>query len=455
MTSIGKIGLVARRDFIAAVATKGFIFGLLIMPAMFALIAVMAPRIMNGRSPQVRGDVAVIDPTGRVAGELREALAPAAIARRSAEDTRQATDALPAQAKAASDAAIQQALGQVPELRLLDRGAGATVDQEKGWLLAGTEGERHLAMIAVKTDAVEKQAGKSGFGSYELYVSPGLDQATESIVHESMRQAIVNARLQATSLDRAAVEATMRVDRPASVIVSDRGEQQSQRGFTSALPFILGILMFMGIMFGGQGLMTSTVEEKSSRVVEVLLASVSPVELMAGKLIAQLGIGLMIIAMYVGLGFLALFQFAMFGLVNPVLILYLLVFFVISYLVYGALMMAIGAAVNQMQEAQSLMGPVMMLLVLPYVLTSMVGRAPNSTMSVVLSFVPPVNTFIMLARLASDTPPPMWQVGLTVLIGCAAACAAVWFAAKVFRIGLLMHGKPPNFMTLLKWARAA
>ena len=118
----------------------------------------------------------------------------------------------------------------------------------------------------------------------------------------------------------------------------------------------------------------------------------SPFELMAGKLLGQLGVGLLAMAIYVGLGVLALFSFAMLGLLDPMLIVYLLVFFLITYLVFGALMMAIGAAVNQMADAQSLMGPVMILLMLPYMLSPMIGRAPNSTFSVAVSFIPPINT---------------------------------------------------------------
>jgi ABC-2 type transport system permease protein len=201
--------------------------------------------------------------------------------------------------------------------------------------------------------------------------------------------------------------------------------------------------------------MTTTIEEKSSRVVEVLLATVSPFELMAGKLLGQLGVGLLAMSIYIGLGLLALYSFAMLGLVDPLLVVYLVLFFLITYLVFGALMMAIGASVNQMADAQSLMGPVMMLLVAPYVLSPMIGRAPNATFSVVMSFLPPFNTFVMMSRLASDAPPPAWQVWATMVVGVGAACVAVWFAAKIFKIGLLMHGKPPNFATLIRWARAA
>jgi ABC-2 type transport system permease protein len=215
----------------------------------------------------------------------------------------------------------------------------------------------------------------------------------------------------------------------------------------------MGILLFMGIMVGGQGLMTSTVEEKSSRVVEVLLAAASSLELMWGKLLGQLGVGMVMMGMYVGLGVLALLQFAQFGLIEPTLILWLFLFFLTAYLVFGALMMAIGAAVNQIADAQSLMGPIMILMIVPYIATPMVGNAPDSVFAVTSSFIPPINGFIMLARLASTSPPPVWQVLLSLAVSLVAACIAVWFAAKVFRVGLLMHGKPPSFATLIKWAR--
>jgi ABC-2 type transport system permease protein len=99
------------------------------------------------------------------------------------------------------------------------------------------------------------------------------------------------------------------------------------------------------------------------------------------------------------------------------------------------------------------MGPVMMLLVTPYILTPFIGRQPDSTFSVVASFIPPVSPFVILARLASSSPPPVWQVLLSLAVSLVGACIAVWFAAKVFRIGLLLHGKPPSFATLVKWAR--
>ena len=118
-------------------------------------------------------------------------------------------------------------------------------------------------------------------------------------------------------------------------------------------------------------------------------------------------------------------------------------------------MSAIGAAVNEMREAQSLMRPIMLLLIAPVCPDADHRREPNSTFSVAVSFIPPVNTFAMMMRLASDRAAAVLAGVVDHLVGLGAAAAAVWFAAKIFRIGLLMHGKPPDFATMIRWAREA
>ena len=449
-----RVGLIASREITTTILNKGFLFGLLIMPAMFAIIAVVAPRIMNSR-PQVRGQVAIIDATGQVASALRAAIDPATVEkRRAAEIAREAERAAPG---AGANQAVQAVVGRAPALELIERPADTDLEAEKARLVAPPDGQadRRLAVVVVHPDALARQSGRSDYGTYDLYVATALDAQTESFLTDGLRRTIVDLRLRAGQFDQEAIQATMRMERPQSRIVAAGGEQKSQRGFQAALPFILGVLLFMGVMIGGQTLMTSMIEEKSSRVVEVLLAAVSPMELMMGKLLGQLTVGLMVMGIYVGLGIFGLFQFAMFGLLDPMLVVYLFVFFLVTYLVFGAMMMTIGAAVNQMNEAQSLLGPVMILLIVPYVLAPIIGQAPNSTFSIAVSFIPPINTFAMLSRLASNTPPPAWQVWLTVAIGVGTALLTVWFASKVFKIGLLMHGKPPNMATLVRWARQA
>jgi ABC-2 type transport system permease protein len=97
----------------------------------------------------------------------------------------------------------------------------------------------------------------------------------------------------------------------------------------------------------------------------------------------------------------------------------------------------------------------MMTLIIPWALWLPISRDPNSVMSTILSFVPMMIGFTMMLRMASVTPPPVWQVWLSIAVGVATVFGALWFTAKVFRIGLLMYGKPPDFATLIRWARQA
>jgi ABC-2 type transport system permease protein len=446
---IQRIGLVAVREYTATVSRKGFIFGLLLTPILVFLFVVLGPRILNSRSPRVSGQLALIDPTAVVAPELKAALDPQAIAARRARSG-------PAQGAPMQgpDAAAQ--LATIPQISVLERPSTDDVQRDKRWLITtSTPGVPHLGLVVVHPDAVMRAAGHADYGSYDLYLAAHVDDATETAIRESMQEALISARMKQSGIDRQAVESSMRVVGPTVTVVTAAGAQPSRRGFARLLPVICVVLLFIGIMSGGPALMTSTVEEKSSRVVEVLLAAVSPVELMAGKLLGQLGIGLTIVAVYLCLGVLGLGAYSLAGNLDPMLIVYLIVFYLLASMVYGGLMLAIGAAVNQVAEAQSLMGPVMFLLLVPYLLSFLVGAAPNSALSIALSFIPPINSFVILARLASATPPPLWQVLGSMLAGLAGAAITVWFAAKVFRIGLLMHGKPPNFATLIRWARMA
>jgi len=398
-------------------------------------------------------EVALIDSSSGMNDALKRELDPGTIsARREAGRRAAAEQAMPGAGQAAAAAPPAADLA-APTFTLRQLPADSVVDAQKAWLTDTNIDKRaRRALLVIPVSAVVRPP-TGEYGSYTLYAPRNLPEDAESLLHDAMRVALTTERLRADGLDPELIQKATRVIRPRTVMVSSDGKQQGSPGLNRALPFIMGILLFMGVMIGGQGMMTSTIEEKSSRVVEVLLAAVSPLELMWGKLLGHLGIGLVMMSVYVGLGVLALMQFALFGLIDPLLIVYLLAFFLIAYLVFGAIMLAIGAAVNQLADAQSLMGPVMLLLVTPYILTPFIGQRPDSTFAVAMSFIPPINPFAMLARLASSSPPPAWQVLLSLAVGLLAAWIAVWFAAKIFRVGLLMHGKPPNFGTLIKWAR--
>jgi ABC-2 type transport system permease protein len=444
---------IAKRDFLATVSTKAFIIGLLIVPAILAVFIAFGPRLFNPRNFQVRGDVAIIDPTGKVTPELQAVLDPKNLAARRDEEFRQAVAQAPENVRQLAPPASPVL---VSELHVIARAANADAQTEKAWLNESQDNSvKHLALVVIHPDALKPATTASSDRVYDLYVPPNLDDRADTEIQQNLHDAVVNARVRAQALDRDALEAIISVPRVRSVTVIKGQEQQTVGGFNILLPMAFGILIFIGVMMGGQALVVSTVEEKSSRVIEVLLSAVSPMELMAGKLLGQLGVSLIALSLYIAIGLTAATKLSLLGLINPVLIVYLAIFFLITYLVFGSLMMAVGSAVNEMREAQSLMMPIMMTIIIPWALWLPISRDPNSVMSTVLSFVPMMNGFTMMLRMASVTPPPLWQVWLSIAVGIASVFGALWFTAKVFRIGLLMYGKPPDFATLIRWARAA
>jgi ABC-2 type transport system permease protein len=443
-----KIFLVARRDFLATVSTKGFMIAVLLPPAMYALIAVVFPRLMNNRMPVVSGQIAVIDQTGQVADDIRRYLSRESLIERRMSARNPGVPSATPGAAALRDAM----LGEVPDLEIVDRPA-TTLDAEKALLKQRADGPRRLAVLVIDPDAVRPSGER--YGDYDLFVRPNLDPRIQNEIRNAATDAIVTARVNAAGLDRRKVDELTRVERGPSITVTDTGESATSNAFNGILPAGFALLLMISVMSSGQYLLTTTIEEKSSRTMEVILSAVSPLELLTGKILGQMAVGLTILVTYASIGILSLVSMAMFGLLDTSLLLYLFIFFLITYLIMGSLMAAIGSSVNELREAQALMTPITLLMMVPWFFWYPISRDPNSLFATVVSFVPPMNAFAMLLRMTSTAPPPMWQVWLSIAVGILAGLGALWFASRIFKIGLLMHGRPPNFSTLLKWARQA
>ena len=445
---MSKIWQIAVREFTATVFTRAFIIGLLIFPMMIGVFFLVAPRLFADRAYNVEGELAVVDPTGEVVGELEAAL----VANASGTAV---GDALRRAGAPAGAARLAQSLAAPPKLTLVERPVGGDLEQEKAWLRVTDAKPAHLALAVIHPNAVAPKPGETGLGSYDLYVPPKQDQRVELAVQQSVRDALIAARMREHGLDRAAIDELTNVPRVGSVTVSQDAERKTFGGAGIIVPIAFMFLLFMGVMGSGGGLLTTTVEEKSSRVIEVLLSAVSPMQLMAGKLLGHMAISLVMMSIYLALGLAGLSAFALFGLLDISLIGYLFVFYLIGFFTIGSLMMAAGAAVNDMREAQSLLMPLSLVLMAIWFVWFPISRDPNSTLAIVLTYVPVLGPFVTLLRLASTSPPPVWQVLLSIAVGCVGVVAAVWFSAKVFKIGLLMFGKPPNLGTLIRWVRAS
>jgi ABC-2 type transport system permease protein len=465
---VKKIMHVARREFMATVMTKGFVFGMLIAPAMIAVLIYIMPRMMLKAPPKTSGRVVVVDPTGRVAGTLAQYLAPEQFAERRAKERtkieEKTPDAVRRQVKASpgGDAVMRQsldaAMGEVPHISVVTLTPTADVEAAKEPLKAvlpkeGADASTDLALVVVHPDAIVREPGREKFGTYDLYVRAKLDDRLVDDVQDGLREAIVAGRLQAAGIEAGQLKGLTDVEKPKSKTVSAGGEETTNEVLNAVLPAVFMGLLLVSVLTSGQYLLTSTVEEKANRVVEVLLSAVSPMELMTGKILGQMAVGFLVLLLYAGLALLALVSFATIGLLDPVLLVYLLIFFVLAFFTISSMMAAIGSAVSEMREAQTLQAPVMMFLMIPWLLWMPISREPNSTLAVVLSFIPPLGNFVMQLRMTSTAPPPAWQAWLAIAVGAVGVYVALWFAAKVFRVGLLMFGKPPSFATLVKWAR--
>jgi ABC-2 type transport system permease protein len=230
--------------------------------------------------------------------------------------------------------------------------------------------------------------------------------------------------------------------------------QRVNRLRTMVAPAVLMFSVFFVIMTSAPQLLNSVLEEKMSKISEVLLGSITPFELMMGKLLGNVGIALLLAALYVGSGFAVAAYYGVADIVSPSLMLALGVYLVLAVMLYGSLYMAVGAACNELKDAQSLMMPVMLLSMFPTFVWVAVLKSPSSPLAVGLALFPPASPFLMLMRMAMRPAPPYWQVGLSIVLCTLTSLFCVWAAAKIFRIGLLMQGKAPSFRELGKWVLA-
>jgi ABC-2 type transport system permease protein len=452
---MNKILAVAAREFIATVATRGFLIGGLLLPLFFALVIFAMPRLYNPRDFRAVGQVAIMDHTGVVTAALKSVVDPHNLEQRRLANSRhlmQGSGGPVANGMGPVGGEPMAAAMPLPALEIIERPADADLAHERTWLVQAPEQTpRHLALAVINAQALAPSDKPAP--AYDLYVPGNLDARTEQVVRDMLRDAIVSVRVHGSGLDLTQLDDLMRVDRGRAISVARDGSvRPSAGGLNFLIPFAMAAFMLVAVLGGGQFLLTTMVEEKSGRIIEVLLSAVSPLELLAGKILGQLCASMLAMALYLVLATAALIGFSLVGLIDPSLLFYLFVFFVISFLVIGSVMVAVGAAVNEMRDAQALLMPFMLLLAGVWIVVMPVSMNPNSRLAVTLSFTPVVNTFAMMLRLSSIAPPPLWQVWLSVAVGLVTVVGAIWFAAKVFKIALLLHGRPPNLGTLLRWA---
>ncbi len=217
--------------------------------------------------------------------------------------------------------------------------------------------------------------------------------------------------------------------------------------------FFFLFLMFMAIVSTGQMLLTSLIEEKSSRVIEVLLSAVSPLQLMGGKILGLAGVGF---TFAIACGGTIWTAAAFAGLPSPMSVFgvgWFFIYFVLGFLLMSSVYAAVGSACNTLKEAQTMMFPVMLIYLLPMMAWMYFAQNPDGWPAIALSLFPPTAPMLMILRIAVCPDLPLLQILASILLLAASVPAAIWAAAKVFRTGVLMHGKPPKLRELVRWVR--
>ena len=229
--------------------------------------------------------------------------------------------------------------------------------------------------------------------------------------------------------------------------------KQVDRARAQGVPFVFLILMFLTIMSSAPQLLNSVIEEKMSRVSEVLIGSVTPFELMMGKLVGGAAVCVLLATIYV-VGALGVANYWGYGdAVSPSQLAWFAFFLVMAVMLFGSIFVAVGAACTDLKDSQNLMTPVMLIMMLPMITAGSILRAPDGMVATVLSLIPTATPFLMMLRISMHPGPPAWQVALSAVFVLATVLFCVWAAGRIFRTGLLMQGKSASLSEMIRWVR--
>lgn len=311
-----------------------------------------------------------------------------------------------------------------------------------------------------------------------------------SYLESSLRKKIEDQRLYDSGIDPQILsEIRTSVDVTAITLDEEGGERVSDATVNYAIGFLAGILIYMFIFIYGNQIMQGVIEEKSSRIVEILVSSLKPFQLMMGKIVGIAGVGLTQLLIWIVLiGTLTTVVTGFLGMQMPqqqalemaqadmgeavpdgelgeilaviqgidfvTLVGAFVFYFLGGYLLYGALFAGIGSAVDAPSDAQQFMLPVTIPLIVAYMgLFVFVLQDPNSTTSFWLSIVPLTSPIAMMGRISYGVP--FWELLLSMGLLVLGFLATTWLAGKIYRIGILMHGTKPSYKTLWKWIKTS
>jgi ABC-2 type transport system permease protein len=430
--SPAKIATVASAELNMLVRTKAFIITILLMPVM-VVGSIVIQTFIAKQVDQTERRFALVDGTGK--------LGPGIVAVATARN-------------AEVEAGKLKEAPFVPEL--VDAGSGG-VDELRLRLSERVRQGEIFAFVELPADAL----AENGTGTLRYYSErPTFDDLRRWLTVAT--NGVVRAeRLRAAGLDPAEVARLDRLVGSEHLGLLTRGPggvikpaEVVDQVTTLAVPLAVMYILFLTIFMSAPQLMNAVMQEKMTRISEVLLGSVSPFELMMGKLIGSAGMSFVLAAVYLSGGAFVAVRWGYARVITPELLITFAVFMVLAVLLFGSIFIAVGAACNDLKDAQSLITPVMLVAVVPMFAWQAVLKSPSSPFSVGASLFPTAAPFLMQLRLALSPGPPWWQVALSIVLTAGATVGCVWAAGKVFRVGILAQGKSAGFAEMWRWLRA-
>lgn len=433
---MNKILTVAKAEYLIAITSKAFLIGIVMMPV-FMCGAFVVQYLTKDQIDTEPRKLAVVDQTGK----LFDTLQAVADARNQNEIFGASEDGPPKQIGA--------------EFTLENISLADKTPEELQAELSERVKSGDLFAFAILDESILKPKSK---GQVHYHSNTPTYQTQSNWLRATVNAAVQQYRIEKLSISADAVDALSSPvgleQRGLAVTAADGtiGEAPTQdRILTFAVPFGGIMLMFVMVMSVAPAMLNNVLEEKMQKISEFLVSSISPFELMLGKLLGAIAVGLTLSMIYIVAVYGATVQLGVADRVPWYLYAWFVFFLLIALTIFGSIFSAIGAACSEIRDAQSLMAPVMLMVVLPIMCLGPILDSPSSMFSRLVSLFPPATPMLMFMRMAIPPGPAAWEVALGTVLAICFALFCVWAAGKIFRIAILSQGQAPTLPKLLSW----
>lgn len=447
-----KIVTIAIREYKAMVATKAFLISIVMMPILM-LGSLLAVDLLKNVGEVKERAIAVIDQSAELLPVLMAEAQSKNERIRAAQVAAEAAGAAP-QADEDSKGLPSTVRGEILDLRPI--APEKLTDALRAELSDQIRDGQLYAFVEIPADVVQPASADSKVRFYSQDSSIAESRGWfASVINDFVK----SKRLKSAGIDPQIVSmASQPVTVSGMSLVTESADgsivaaKEKNQMADIFLPLGAMMFMFLVIFMASQPMLEAVLEEKAQRIAEVLLGSASPFQLMSGKLLGTVGGSMTVFLIYLAGGFFMARNRGMLESFPLDLIPWFIVFQVFGVLFYAAIFMAVGASVSQLKEAQAMLLPVWMMLMLPIFIWFYIVQDPRGSLATWISFFPPATSTTMILRMATGVTVPLSEILLATALLIASTVVIVILAGRIFRVGILWQGKVPKLTELLRWA---